>query len=581
MLTTKIRLALLILTIVSTASAQVETNAVIRYQDLQHPVLSDTGMVAAQNRLSAASGAKVLADGGSAVDAAITTGFSLAVTLPRAGNLGGGGFMLIHDAANDKNVAIDYREMAPKSASRDMYLDENGDVDSNRSRFGHLAVGVPGTVSGFYEAHKKFGRLPWKRLLQPAIKQARDGIVVSYDLADFLRGRQSRLCRNDAACAYYYKQDGSAYEAGDLLVQSDLANSLELIAEHGADAFYTGQIADLIIAEMQRGGGLVDAASLAAYQPAIRDAVSGTYRGYEIVTMPPPSSGGVHVLQMLNILEHFPVAELGAGSADNVHLLTEVARLAYADRSEHLGDPDYYDVPVDWLTSKAYGKELAATIDMQKARDSQDVAPGVAPMFESEDTTHFSVMDSDGNVVSNTFTLNFSFGSGIAVPGAGFLLNNEMDDFAAKPGVMNAFGLLGGDANSIAAGKRPLSSMTPTMVFKNGEPWLATGSPGGSRIITVVLQMIVNVIDHGMNLAEAANAPRMHHQWMPDVLTLEPGFSPDTIRILQQRGHDVQDARRSSGSTQTVGYRDGLYRGASDTRRPNAGAVAPEPQVGD
>jgi gamma-glutamyltranspeptidase/glutathione hydrolase len=267
---------------------------------------------------------------------------------------------------------------------------------------------------------------------------------------------------------------------------------------------------------------------------------------------------------------------MGSGSADSVHLLAEVARLAYADRSKYLGDPDFYDVPVKWLTSKDYGTQLAAGIDMQHARDSNDVAPGVRPMFESNDTTHFAIMDKDGNVVSNTYTLNFSFGSGIAVPGAGFLLNNEMDDFAAKPGVMNAFGLLGGDANSIAAGKRPLSSMTPVIVFADGKPWFATGSPGGSRIITVVLQMIVNVIDHGMNLAEAADAPRMHHQWFPDVLVLEPGFSPDTIRLLEQRGHKVEQAQYSSGSTQSVEYSDGVFRGASDTRRPGAGSVAPD-----
>lgn len=557
------------------ANAQLHDSAVIRYDDLQHPVLGSAGMVAAQNRLSAESGAQMLAAGGSAVDAAIATGFSLAVTLPRAGNLGGGGFMLIHDAAHDENIAIDYREMAPKSATRDMYLDENGDVDTNRSRFSHLAAGVPGTVSGFYAAHQAHGRLPWKKLLQPAISQARDGIVVTYDLANFLRRRQERLCRNDAACDYFYKSDGSAYEAGDLLVQSDLANSLELIAEQGPDAFYKGEIADLIVAEMKRGGGLIDAASLAAYEPAFREAATGTYRGYDVVTMPPPSSGGIHVLQMLNIMENFPVASMGSGSADAIHLLAEVARLAFADRSKHLGDPDYYDVPEDWLTSKAYGKQLAATIDMKKARDSNDVFPGVEPAYESEDTTHFSVIDKDGNVVSNTYTLNFSFGSGIAVPGAGFLLNNEMDDFSAKPGVMNAFGMLGGDANSVAAGKRPLSSMTPTIVFADGEPWFATGSPGGSRIITAVLQMIVNVIDHGMNIAEAANASRMHHQWYPDVLSLEPGFSPDTVRLLKERGHDVQNSRSSSGSTQTVAYRDGVYRGASDTRRPGAGSVAP------
>jgi gamma-glutamyltranspeptidase/glutathione hydrolase len=558
------------------AYAQRDEGAVIRYDDLQHPVLGASGMVAAQNRLAAETGAQILADGGNAVDAAIATGFSLAVTLPRAGNLGGGGFMLIHNAANDENIAIDYREMAPQKATRDMYLDENGDVDTQRSRFSHLAAGVPGTVSGFHTAHKKFGRLPWKKLLQPAIRQAREGIVVSYDLANFLRSRKSYLCRNEAACAYYYKADGTPYEAGELLVQADLAKSLERIAEQGPDAFYKGDIAELIAAEMKRGGGLVDAASLAAYKPAIRQAATGSYRGYGIVTMPPPSSGGVHVLQMLNILEHFPVTDMGAGSADSIHLLAEVARLAFADRSKHLGDPDHYEVPVDWLTSKEYGEQLAASIDMQRARDSNDVLPGTEPAYESEDTTHFSVMDSDGNVVANTYTLNFSFGSGIAVPGAGFLLNNEMDDFSAKPGVMNAFGMLGGVANAVAAGKRPLSSMTPTIVFADGEPWFATGSPGGSRIITVVLQMIVNVIDHDMNIAEAANAPRMHHQWYPDVLMLEPGFSPDTIRILQQRGHDLQNARTSSGSTQTVAFRNGLFRGASDTRRPGAGSAAPD-----
>ena len=568
-------LLLLVFNFQTIAIAQVDTGAVIRYQDLQHPVLGAAGMVAAQNRLSAESGAQILAAGGNAVDAAIATGFSLAVTLPRAGNIGGGGFMLIHDAANDENIAIDYREMAPLSATRDMYLDENGDVDTQRSRFSHLAAGVPGTVSGFYTAHQKLGSLPWKQLLQPAIKQARDGIVVSYDLAEFLRGRQTRLCRNAAACGYFYKQDGSTYEAGDIFVQADLADTLELIAENGPDAFYKGEVAGLIAEEMLRGGGLVDAESLAAYEPVVREAVTGTYRGYGVVTMPPPSSGGVHVLQMLNILEHFPVASMGSGSADAIHVLAEAARLAYADRSEHLGDPDYYDVPVQWLTSKAYGERLAASIDMKKARKSSDVSPGVEPAYESEDTTHYSVIDSDGNVVSNTYTLNFSFGSGIAVPGGGFLMNNEMDDFAAKPGVMNAFGMLGGDANAVKAGKRPLSSMTPTIVFSNGEPWFATGSPGGSRIITVVLQMIVNVIDHGMNIAEAANASRMHHQWYPDVLFLEPGFSPDTVRILKERGHDVQDSRSSSGSTQTVGYKDGLFRGASDTRRPNAGSVAP------
>ena len=567
--------ALFSFTLSLTASAQSADNPIIRFDDSAHPVFGSSGMVAAQNAAAAQVGADVLADGGNAVDAAVAVGFSLAVTTPRAGNLGGGGFMLIYEASSDETVAIDYREMAPLRATRDMYLDDNGDVDPQRSRFSHLAAGVPGTVAGLYMAHQKYGKLPWRRLLQPAIREADDGIVVSYTLSQLLKYRQSALCRNEATCGYYYKKGGVPYEPGEVLRQKDLARTLKLIAKHGPEAFYEGAIADLIAAEMQRGGGYVDKASLAAYEPKLREVVRGEYRGYEVATMPPPSSGGVHLVQMLNVLEHFPVAELGAGSADAVHLLAEVARLAYADRSKHLGDPDFYNVPVEWLTSEAYAEELAQSIDMTSARSSTEVAPGVAPLPESDDTTHYSVIDADGNVVSNTYTLNFSYGSGISVPGAGFLLNNEMDDFVSKPGVPNAFGLLGGEANSIAALKRPLSSMTPTIVFADGEPWFATGSPGGSRIITTVLQMIVNVIDHGMNLAEATNAPRMHHQWFPDELRLEPGFSPDTVRLLRERGHTVEDSRPVMGSLQSVGLKDGVFRGASDLRRADAGTRAP------
>lgn len=557
------------------AVAQVPDTPIIRYQDTAHPIYGAAGMVASQTLYASQAGADVLAAGGNAVDAAIAVSFSLAVTLPRAGNIGGGGFMLIHDAATGENTSIDYREMAPLGATRDMYLDEVGDVDRNRAMLSHLSAGVPGTVAGLYHAHQQHGRLPWKRLLESAIAQARHGVRVSFDLAEMLKSRQSRMCQNAATCGYFYKDGGEPYAAGELLIQSDLADTLERIANDGPDGFYKGKTAELIADEMKRGGGLVDAESLAAYRAVERKPVTGTYRGYEVVTMSPPSSGGIHVLQMLNILEHFPVAEFGAGGADSIHLLAEVARLAYADRSEHLGDPDYYDVPVEWLTSKEYGEELAATIDMRQARKSTDVAPGVAPHPESPDTTHFSVIDADGNIVATTTTLNFSFGSAISVSGAGFLLNNEMDDFVSKPGVPNAYGLLGGEANAIAAGKRPLSSMTPTIVFADGKPWFATGSPGGSRIITSVLQMIVNVIDHGMNLAEAVNAPRMHHQWFPDVLQLESGFSPDTVELLRARGHEIQDSRSSMGSVQAVGIRDGVFRGASDPRRPNAASVAP------
>ena len=559
------------------AAAQLSDSPVIRYRDITHPQLGDAGMVATQNRYASETGARILEQGGNAVDAAVAIGFSMAVVYPRAGNLGGGGFMLVYDVEQGDTVAIDYREMAPAEASRHMYLDDSGEVDRMKTYFSHLSAGVPGTVAGMWHAHQRYGRLPWNELLQPAIDQASEGVVVGYDMAVLLQTQQERLCRNEATCKYYFKEGGVPYKAGDVLVQKDLGRTLKLIAEHGPDGFYAGETAAKIGQEMQRGGGLVDLKSLASYEVDVRVPVRGSYRGYEIVAMPPPSSGGVHILQMLNTLEQFPVGDMGSESADAVHLLAEVARLAYADRSKHLGDSDYYDVPLNWLISKEYGEQLAASIDMAKARPSEEVAPGVAPPFESPDTTHFSVIDADGNMVANTYTLNFTFGSGISVDGAGFLLNNEMGDFVAKPETPNAFGLLGGDANAIEPGKRPLSSMVPVILFGEDGSAIATGSMGGSRIITGVLQTIVNIIDHGMNIAEAAAAPRMHHQWYPDRLQLEPGFSPDTIRILQERGHEVIDSTYSMGSTQTVSFQDGLFRGASDTRRPNAASSAPEP----
>ena len=551
--------------------------AIAPYQTVHHPEYGTAGMVASQNSVASRIGADVLADGGNAVDAAVAVGFALAVTVPRAGNIGGGGFMLVYDAESRETTAIDYRETAPRAATRDMFLDADGNADPQLSRFSHKASGVPGTVAGLYLAHRKFGRLPWARLVRPAVELAREGIVATRDFVNQTAFYKERLCRQRASCNYFFKDGEQPYEFGERRVQTDLAWALELIAEQGAPAFYEGEIADKIVAEMERGGGLIDKASLAAYEPTVREALRGEYRGYEIVTMPPPSSGGVHVLQMLNILQHFPVAEMGAGSADSVHLLAEAMRLAYADRSKHVGDPDYYPVPVDWLTSDAYAAQLAETIDMQRARPSSEIAPGVAPPLESEDTTHYSVIDAAGNVVSNTYTLNLSYGSGVAVAGAGFLLNNEMDDFVSKPGVPNAYGLAGGEANAVEAGKRPLSSMTPVLVFDNGKPWFATGSPGGSRIITTVLQMIVNMIDFRMNIADATNQPRMHHQWYPDKLLVEAGYGPDTIRLLEKRGHTVDVQGSVATSLQTVAYREGLFRGASDPRRPDAAAVAPRP----
>lgn len=568
-------LALLIVLSAACALAQDSQSPVGSFGSVRHPVYSKTGIVTTRNYIAAEVGAQVLADGGNAVDAAVAVGFSLAVILPRAGNIGGGGFMLVYDNESGQTTVIDYRETAPRKAHRDMFLDANEDADPQLSRYSHKAAGVPGTVAGLYLAHQKFGRLPWERLVQPAIDFAREGIVVTHDLQVQLTRQRDRMCQDDATCGYFYKRGGVPYEMGERLVQSDLAESLQLIADQGPDAFYRGAIAEKIVAEMEAGGGLIDMESLAAYQPVLREPLRGEYRGYEIVTMPPPSSGGVHIIQMLNVLGHFPVASLGWGGADEIHLLAEVMRLAYADRSKHLGDPDFYPVPVDWLTSEDYGIELAASIDMMQARPSSDVAPGVAPVPESPDTTHFSIFDREGNVVSNSYTLNLSYGSGISVSGAGFLLNNEMDDFVSKPGVPNVYGLLGDKANAVEAAKRPLSSMMPTIVFADGKPWFATGGRGGSRIISAVLQVIVNVIDHGMNIADASSQPRMHHQWYPDVLSLESGFSPDTIRILKERGHDVKSPPPFMGYVQTSAYRDGTFRGAADPRMPNSGAAAP------
>ncbi len=558
----------------ATGSAQEQIESIISSDGRHNPVLGSNGIAATQNSKSSQVGADILAAGGNAIDAAVAVGFSLAVTQPRSGNIGGGGFLVYHDAESDREIAIDYREMAPKLATRDMFLDGD-EVDIGRARFSHLSAGVPGTVAGLYLAHQTYGRLPWKDVLQPAIRQARDGVTVSHNLADSLAGRKARLCRLPAACRYLFKTDGVPYKPGDLMIQQDLARTLEMIAEDGPDTFYLGEIADIIAADMKRHGGLVDKESLAAYKPVVRELVRGNYRGYEIAAMPPPSSGGVHLIQMLNMLEHFPVGEMGFGSADAMHLLAEVARLAFADRSEHLGDPGFYDVPVEWLTSEDYAEHLAATIDMRRARPSDEVKPGVEPRYESDNTTHFVIVDGDGNFVSNTYTLNFSYGSHIAVDGAGFLLNNEMDDFSAQPMTPNGYGLLGGEANAIESDKRPLSSMTPVIVFADGEPWFAAGSLGGPRIITGVLQVIVNIIDHKMNLAEATVAPRMHHQWYPDSIRLEDGFSPDTLRILRERGHTIEEDTSVMGSVQAAGMQDGVFMGATDSRRPDSGSVAP------
>ncbi|HEY9706781.1 MAG TPA: gamma-glutamyltransferase, partial [Oculatellaceae cyanobacterium] len=498
-------------------SAHAQDSAIYSPKDIFHPVTSKNGMVASQERYATKAGLDVLKEGGNAVDAAVTVGFTLAVTLPEAGNLGGGGFMLMHLAKNHQTLAIDYREKAPKAATRDMFLNANGEADPNKSRYSYLAVGVPGTVAGLTMALEKYGTISLQRALKPAIELAEKGFPVDEDLHTSLIAVQQRMQASPASMAIFYKPGGVPYEVGDILVQKDLAKSLRLIAKEGIKAFYQGAIAQAIVADMQANGGLITKEDLAAYQPVTRKPIRGTYRGYELYSMPPPSSGGVHLVQMLNLLEGFPIRELGHNTAQTIHLMVESMKLAYADRSMFLGDPDFVTVPVAGLTSKNYANELRRKINVNQATPSQKIAPGNPNQFsESNDTTHYSVMDKYGNIVSNTYTLNFPYGTSLTAAGTGILLNNEMDDFSAKPGVPNAFGLVGGESNAIEPEKRMLSSMTPTIVMKDGKPYLVTGSPGGSRIITTVLQVVLNVIDHKMNIAAATNAIRVHHQWLPD-----------------------------------------------------------------
>lgn len=534
-----------------------------------HPVVAPKGMVVSQEALASKVGADVLAEGGNAVDAAVAVGFALAVTLPRAGNLGGGGFMMVHMAGSGETTAFDYREMAPGAATRDMFLGPDGEVDKMKARFSHLSAGVPGTVAGLLDAHKKYGTMPVERLLAPAVALAEDGFAVSYDLAQALKRAKRRMSASPAALKIFFKPDGSFYEAGEILKQTDLAWSLRQIQKKGKRGFYRGDLAKRLEADMKANGGLITRKDLKNYRSVERKPVSGMFKGYEVTAMPPPSSGGVHVIQMLNILAKDDLKAMGQGSADSMHLLAETMKYAYADRSVYLGDPDFYDVPVDSLTDLKYAAAIRARIDMDKATPASQIKPAEKLPYESPDTTHYSVADKFGNMVSNTYTLNFSYGSGRVAEGTGILLNNEMDDFSSKAGVPNAFGLLGGDANAIAAGKRPLSSMTPVIVLKDGKAVLATGSPGGSTIITVVLQTLLNRLAHDLNIAEATARPRIHHQWFPDVLRVEPHTSPDTRRLLEAKGHKVTTGW-VLGATETIEVRDGIFYGAADIRRPAA-----------
>ena len=532
-----------------------------------HPQESRHGMAATSHYLASQIARDVMQDGGNAVDAAVTAGFALAVTQPRSGNIGGGGFMLISDEDSGKVVAIDYREKAPAAAFETMFQNDAGEAVPELSRYTHNASGVPGTVAGLALALDEYGTLSLAEALAPAIELAENGFALPQRFVEGIEQASERFEQWPASRAKFFKPDGSRYQVGDIYRQPALAATLKRIAEHGPREFYEGETAKLIAAEMEKHGGLMTAEDLADYRPAIREPVHGTYRGYDVYAMSPPSSGGAHIVQMLNILEGYDIGAMGFNSARTIHVMSEAMKRAYADRAEYLGDTDFVDVPLAGITSKAYADALREQIDLGRATPSDSIAAGDPLPYESNETTHFSIADDSGLAVSNTYTINFSYGSGITVAGAGFLLNNEMDDFSAKPGVPNAYGLIGGEANKVEPGKRMLSSMSPTIVRKDNKNFLVTGSPGGSRIITTTLQVLMNVIDHKMNIQTAVNAPRIHHQWFPDEIRIEQGISPDTISLLEAKGHTVT-TNTAMGAIQSIMVgEDGTLYGGADARR--------------
>lgn len=537
-------------------------------------MLAERGMVVSQEEKASRIGVEILKRGGNAVDAAIATGFALAVTLPRAGNIGGGGFMMIHLARQKKSVAIDYREMASSLTTRNVFLDGRGEFEPEKSQSSGLGVGVPGTVAGFALALEKYGsgKFAFGDLIGPAIPLARDGIEVDADLADSLPFAVSRLGKYPSSRSIFLRADGGPLRRGDRLVQKDLAETLAIIARDGPRGFYEGEIARKIVAAVNGDHGRMTLEDFQTYRALERAVVRGTYRGREIVSMPPPSSGGVHVIQILNLLEGFELGHLGHNSADALHLIAEASKLAFADRAAHLGDPDFFRVPVAGLVAKRYADTLRPMISRERARSASEIAPGRPQPFESDQTTHYSVVDEAGNAVANTYTLNFSYGLGLVAEGTGVLLNNELDDFAAREDAPNAYGLLGGEANAPGPRKRPLSSMSPTLVFNNGELEIVTGSPGGSRIISIALQIVLNIVDFGLNAAEAAEAPRIHHQWRPDQIDFERGISVDTLRLLEARGHKLRPTR-AFGSAQTIHRARGILMGAADSRQRGTGAI--------
>lgn len=535
------------------------------------PVRAKRAMVASQHELASEIGVEVMRRGGNAVDAAIAVGIALAVVYPEAGNIGGGGFMLIR-RADGGTFAIDYREMAPKAATRDVFVDAKGEPirGEGSSTVGYRASGVPGTLAGFELAFRKYGsgRVSWASLVRPARLIAQRGFVLSKRLADLFKDYEETLSRYDDSKKIFLN-GGRLYQEGDTLIQTDLARTLARIERLGAREFYTGETARLIAADMKANGGLITLEDLKNYVAKERTPLKGSYRGHEIISMPPPSSGGAVMLSTLNMLERFRNSDLAFGSAKKYHLLAEASRRAFADRAEFMGDPDFSQIPTDRLIDKAYARERVASIQERRATPSRDVGPGkLSAKNEGMETTHYTIVDPSGTVVSNTYTINDLYGSRVTAKGTGVLLNDEMDDFAARPGKPNLFGLIQSERNAVRAGARPLSSMTPTIVLrKDGSVWFALGARGGPRIISAVTQSIINVIDHGMDIQDAIDGPRIHHQWLPDEIRYERyGVSPDTVEILRGYGHKFGDAGNVASATGIMIDDKGWRLGAIDKR---------------
>lgn len=530
--------------------------------------LTGTGMVVTSNVIASEVGKKVLDEGGNAIDAAVAVAYVLAVVHPAAGNIGGGGFAVIH-LANGQNLNLDFREMAPLKASRNMYLDKNGEVIKDSSVVGYLAAGVPGMVKGMSEMLDKYGTKSLATLMAPAIKLAEKGFVINERQEQTMLDAKDTLAKFASSRKYFLKKDGSTYKEGEVLVQKDLAKTLRLIAKQGPDAFYKGAIADLIAKDMAKNGGIITKKDLAAYKVIWRKPIIGSYRGYEIVSMSPPSSGGAHIIEILNIMENADIGKLGFGSSETIHIMAEAMRQAYADRSEFMGDPDFVKIPLDKLTSKEYAKEIYQKIIKNGAIPSTKIKPGLGQIHEGDNTTHYSIVDSKGNAVSITYTINNYYGSGAAVNGAGFLLNDEMDDFSIKPGVPNIYGLVGGEANDIEPQKRPLSSMSPTIVLKNNKVFLVVGSPGGSRIITTTLQVISNVIDHKMDISNAVYYPRFHMQWLPDEIRIEPFSVVNDVKLnLEKMGYKLSEQPYMGDvNAILIDPKTGIMTGSMDPRK--------------